>query len=503
MIYLKRCFPQNSKKWSLYFKAMYPVILGTSLFALNGFIDNFMVGKYNGVASVSAVNSWTNIVLGIVLGIAAAAGITCAQLYARKNFVLLSQMARFRYVFTSFLVAIICILALIIPTQLIQIFLKKPGDAIEHDLYEKNMIMAQQYLKITLLQWLVFAVSGNLGNQLREIGYSRVTMYWGIASIFTNITLNALLIYGFDFGVEGAAWASVASRLVELTVGIIFVKIKKLPIGFKIWTLFAFNKQIVILFFRQFIMFFSFSSMVAIVNFRNYFYDLGFPQGSIGQGVGAAAVLGLTNAIMNTFTTSIFASTGVMAANFVGSQLGKGNIDQAKINSRELKGFNTSIAIVSSCLIVIIALLTPLMTFLVNVDDKRIDTNAQLSEVRNTLLVVAMFLPMWIWTSTSYRNSVSGGKSFWFSIGDWILNACQIGWAALVMGVIKDSSPILASNFWLTYIIFFTSDITKTIWQTVCYNVIDWAKPLRGLETSDLSETSRLQIERLKNDPIM
>ncbi len=466
---------------------MYPVILGTSLFSLNGFIDNFMVGRYNGVASVSAVNAWTNIVLGIVLGVAAAGGITSAQLFARKKFEKLVQMARFRYVFTTFLVIIFCVIALTIPRQLIQLFLKKPDDLIEQSLYQKNMIMAQNYLKITLLQWIIFSISGNMGNQLREIGYSRVTMYWGIASILTNITLNALLIYGFDSGVEGAAWASVASRLVELSVGFIFIKIKKLPIGFKIWTIFLLKIEIIKLFFKQFILFFSFASMVAIVNFRNYFYDLGYPQGSIGQGVGAAAVLGLTNAIMNTFTTSIFASTGVMAANFVGYNLGKGNIDQAKINSRELKGFNTTIALISSFLIVLMAIFTPFMTFLVNAEDLSIDTGAQLLEVRNTLLVIALFFPLWIWTTTSYRNSVSGGKSFWFSFGDWIINVFQIGWAALVMIVIKNSSPLLINNFWLSYIIFFTSDIFKTIWQAICYKLIDWAKPLEfSVEKSNI-----------------
>ncbi len=480
MNFLTKFFPSTKSKWHQYFKTLYPVVLGSSLFSLNGFIDNFMVGKYNGVASVSAANAWTNIVIGLILGVAAAGGIISAQFFASKKYDSLVQMARFRYVFTTVLVVIMAILALVIPRQFVQVFLKQPQDASELFVYENNLVMAESYLKITVLQWLFFSVSGNLGNQLREIGHGRVTMYWGVASIFTNVTLNATLIYGFDLGVEGAAWASVMSRIVEITIGILYLKILKLPISFRLWTIFKFNKLIIKLFFSQFALFFSFSSMIGIVSFRNYFYDLGYPQGSIGSGIGAAAVLGLTNAIMNVFT-SVFSASGIMAANFVGYELGQGNVKQAKINSNELKGFNTLMAVIGSLIIVIVALFVPKMTFLVNAGDKNIDTIAQLKNVCYTLLVISLFFPLWIWCTTSYRNSVSGGKSFWFSFGDWILNVIQLGWAWSLMVWIKDRSIVLEQNFWLTYMIFFMFDFTKLIWQEIAYNLIDWAQPIENM----------------------
>lgn len=486
MNFLTKFFPSSRSKWRQYFIALYPVVLGTSLFSLNGFIDNFMVGKYNGVAAVSAANAWTNIVIGLVLGVAAAGGIISAQLFASKKYDKLVQMARFRYFFTMVLVIFIVLLVLIIPTQLIQLFLKQPKSPDEMMLYNRNIEMSQSYLKITVLQWLIFSISGNLGSQLREIGHSRITMYWGIASIITNITLNATLIYGFDLGVEGAAWASVASRVVELSVGLIYLKICKLPISFKLWTIFYFNKDIVFSFFRQFALFFSFSTMIALINFRNYFYDLGYPQGSIGVGVGASSVLGLTGAIMNVFT-SIFSATGVMAANFVGYELGKGNIVAAKINSNELKGFNTLMAIISGLLVALVAAFVPSMTFLVNVSDINVDTGAQLREVRNTLFVVAMFFPLWIWYTTSYRNSVSGGKSFWGSFGDWFLNLIQIGWAWIVMVWMKDHSNTLKENFWLAYSIFYLFDFTKLIWQEFTYKLVDWAQPITNEVSSNIS----------------
>lgn len=474
-------FPKSRQKWLQYFLAMYPVLLGTSLFAFNGFIDNFMVGKYNGVASVSTANTWTNMVIGLILGVAAAGGVVSAQLFGAKKYHSLVKMSKFRYIFTTSLVLILILLSLVMPEKLNGLFLKPPRDYLTNleatKLYERNLEMANSYLRITTLQWLILSITGNMGNQLREIGHSRVTMYWGIGSVLTNISLNATLIYGFDLGVEGAAWASVASRIVELVVGTIYIHLHKLPLRFKIWTLFNVDKQTIKLFFRQFALFFSFASMIAIVNFRNFFYDWGYPQDSIYKGVGAAAVLGLTNAIMNVFT-SVFAGAGVMAANFVGSELGKGNVDQAKINSLELKGFNTLVATCSSTLLAIIAIFIPSMTFLVNASDPTIDVHGQLYEVRNTLWVIALFFPLWIFYTTTFRNGVSGGKTLWFSLGDWLLNALQIGYVALVMGPMRQNSILIQNHFWLAYVIFFLSDFTKLIWQETAYKLVDWAQPI-------------------------
>ncbi|WP_128008515.1 hypothetical protein [Mycoplasma sp. ATU-Cv-508] len=50
-----------------------------------------------------------------------------------------------------------------------------------------------------------------------------------------------------------------------------------------------------------------------------------------------------------------------------------------------------------SVLVVIVASFAPLMTFLVDTRDPNVDTGAQLIEVRNTLYVIALFYPVWIW----------------------------------------------------------------------------------------------------------
>ncbi len=446
------------------------------LFALNGFIDNFMVGKYNAVAAISAANQWTNIVNGIVIGVAAAGGVVSAQLFYSRRYQAFKQMARFRYVLTTGMTLVIAILAWIIPDELNSLFLKRPEHlASEEVQYAKNLAMAREYIQITALQWILFSISGNLGIQLREVGKGHVTVYWGVGTLSMNITLNAILIYGFDVGVKGAAWASVAARMVAIIVGFTFVVKTNSQLRFAPWTVFSFDWHTTKLFFARFALFFAYTTMVALVTFRSYFYDMGYPQGSLGQGIGATAVLGLSNAIMNVFTTA-FAGVGVMAANFVGSELGNGRIESAKIHSNQLKGFNTSMSVALSVLVVIVASFAPLMTFLVDTRDPNVDTGAQLIEVRNTLYVIALFYPVWIWFTTTYRNGVSGGRTFVFSLTDWLFNLAQIGWAWIVMGPLKDAWPALEGRFWLAYIVFFTSDIFKLIAQEINYYTIDWAQ---------------------------
>ena len=75
------------------------------------------------------------------------------------------------------------------------------------------------------------------------------------------------------------------------------------------------------------------------------------------------SVVALSGSIMSIFTVTMNALAS-MAANFVGSELGKGNIEQALSNSKELKGFNTTMAIGLAIIGISFAFATPSMSFL-------------------------------------------------------------------------------------------------------------------------------------------
>jgi Na+-driven multidrug efflux pump len=111
------------------------------------------------------------------------------------------------------------------------------------------------------------------------------------------------------------------------------------------------------------------SGTLVFINFRSYFFNQGFPDGTIENKIGVAAILSLTMAILNIFTTT-YNAIGTVCAKFVGAELGNNNIEQAQKNSKELKGFLTSIALLLAFILLVISFLIPEMTFLVNGETK-------------------------------------------------------------------------------------------------------------------------------------
>jgi putative MATE family efflux protein len=79
--------------------------------------------------------------------------------------------------------------------------------------------VAEKFLAITLPANVPFAIGMCFSGLLRAVGDARramyVTLIGGVVTAFTD----PLLIFGFGLGVYGAAWATVISRLVFLSVG--------------------------------------------------------------------------------------------------------------------------------------------------------------------------------------------------------------------------------------------------------------------------------------------
>ena len=471
---VKTHFPDSKSKWKTYLKVFLPIIAGSMMFALNGVVDNFMVGHIkHGVASLGAINSWTSILIGFFLGTAATGSVIMAQFYHAGKHETVKQISRIRFLLSMFAALSLAAVAWGNPELLAEVFLNKSKNktsAVQDHALE--LIEATKYAKVIAIQWVLITFSFNYGNQLRELGHGRVTMFWGMGTLGTNIILNSVLMYGFHMGVEGAAWASVSGRIVALTTGIIYTYVKKVPLMLNPLLMFKISKDSWKLFFKRSVYGISIFTATFFVIFRSHFYSAGYPDNSLGQNVSGMSVVALTGAIVNVFTV-VFNALAAMAAMFVGSELGKGNIKQARINSDQLKGFNTSIAVVFAILLAILGTIMPYMSFLSEAKDT--NNHAQLIQVGHSVYVIAIFLPIWIWFTTSYRNASTGGKGHWFSIADWVISGpIQLSWLALVtLGIVPHSIP-MQEQFAYSYALFFLSDLLKLISFEILYYKYPW-----------------------------
>jgi len=85
---------------------------------------------------------------------------------------------------------------------------------------------AKEYFRITLYGIVFFMLSFGLSHCTRAQGFPNVTMIGMILGAVLNIAFDALFILVFKWGVQGAAWATIAAQSI-VTVYILFFAISK------------------------------------------------------------------------------------------------------------------------------------------------------------------------------------------------------------------------------------------------------------------------------------
>jgi putative MATE family efflux protein len=91
---------------------------------------------------------------------------------------------------------------------------------------------ARDYLNIITGGYLLLGLSFLFSGVLRSAGHAAISTICNVTGTLINIVLDAVFIYVFNWGIAGAAWATIISQAIGLLVIIWFFKIKKnsLPI---------------------------------------------------------------------------------------------------------------------------------------------------------------------------------------------------------------------------------------------------------------------------------
>ncbi|RXT17691.1 MATE family efflux transporter [Bosea sp. Tri-39] len=83
----------------------------------------------------------------------------------------------------------------------------------------ESLAVATSFLWITLPSNVLMALGMGLSGVLRAVGDAKRAMYVTLAGGIVTAALDPLLIFGLGLGPDGAAWATVLSRVVFLAVG--------------------------------------------------------------------------------------------------------------------------------------------------------------------------------------------------------------------------------------------------------------------------------------------
>lgn len=310
-----------------------------------GLIDTFMVGGL-GESELAAVTLGNNVFFVLMLmtfGIQSGTSILISQYWGRKDTNTINRVLGLGFLASGLISGIFITVVLTAPHFVMS--LMTPDTML--------IEIGSQYISVIAPAFMLNALSMIYVSAQRSMENARIGLSVLLISTITNTVLNYLLIFGKSgfpqMGVRGAALATVAARVIEFIIIIVYAFVNS-HFALKFKCLFKPGKMILRDFFRY--------SVPVIVN--ETFWGFGFMLypiivGNMADASSSVAAYSIAMSI-DRIMGAMFFGTGTAAAVLIGKHLGQGNDGDDAYNYG--KDMLTVIGIVGLCTGVLMAVLT-------------------------------------------------------------------------------------------------------------------------------------------------
>lgn len=202
-----------------------PLIIEQILIVTVGMVDGIMVARVGeaAVSGVSIVDSINILLIGLFSAMATGGAVVASQLLGQRKDKKAS-LAGEQLIMSTLVLAIIVMIITLIGRNLILNLLFK---GVEPDV----MMNARIYFFYSALSYPFLAVYNACAALFRSMGNSKISMKISVVANLINIVSNAILIFGFNMGVAGAAIATLVSRIFSSIMLLILLRNKELPIS--------------------------------------------------------------------------------------------------------------------------------------------------------------------------------------------------------------------------------------------------------------------------------
>lgn len=410
------------KKRDVYKKALLlavPMMIQNGITNAVGLVDNVMVGSL-GTESMTAVSIVVQLIFVFnlsVFGGLSGPGIYGAQYYGQGNQEGVRNVFRIKLWIGAFCMLVGTLVFATLDTALIGLYLHGNDAGIDSAL---TVTYAKQYLQIMIFNIFPFVITQVYAGSLRETGESFKPMIAGVCSVIVDIVLNYILIYGkFGFPrleVRGAAVATVAARVVEMAIIIIWAHAQKRKHTFlqgvyrtikvPVSMVKEILKKSIPIYFNEFLWAGGIAALTQCYSLR---------------GLSVVAGMNISNALCNLLNV-VFVAMGNAVGILSGQLLGAGKYKEAKANSMSLMWFTGGLCVLLTLLLVSISGVFPLLY----------DTSDEVRKLGGSFIVItALFFPVQGCLNALYFTLRSGGKTFvtflFDSVYSWVVTV-PIAW---------------------------------------------------------------------------
>ena len=376
-----------------------PIIIQNTISNVVSLLDNVMVGRVGTLemSAVAIVNQLLFVFYLCIFGGLAGAGIFATQYAGAEDHEGVRHCFRVKWVIAVAMFAISCLVFLIMPEQLISMYLV---DGTAADAAASTMAFGMDYLMVMLWGLLPFAIAQIYAGTLREVGETKLPMMASIIGILTNLVFNYFLIFGtFGFpklGVTGAAVATVLSRYVEAGIIVVYTHVKKAYFPFirgAYRSLYVPGKLCGDIMRK---------GMPLLVN--EFFWSSGMAvllQCYSVRGLDVVAACNIASTVSNMFKV-VFMSMGNAVAIMVGQALGADEPQKAKDIAWKLTALAVGSNVVMATMLIIFSPLIP------QIYNTEANVRAMAADI---LRVVAVMMPLYSFCHCCYFTLRSGGRT--------------------------------------------------------------------------------------------
>lgn len=198
-----------------------PMIIGNLLQQLYNVADTLIVGQFLGANALAAVGSAYTLMIfltSVLLGLCMGSGAVFSHRYGAKQTEVLKKSVYVSFVWISVTTLLLNVAVFVFIHPIISIL------QVPTELYS----LMYDYLRV-IFWGIGFTFLYNFyASLLRAIGNSMVPLWFLAVAVLLNIILDFLFILFFNWGVEGAGWATVISQAVS-AIGLCFYSFLKFP----------------------------------------------------------------------------------------------------------------------------------------------------------------------------------------------------------------------------------------------------------------------------------
>lgn len=289
------------------------------------FADNLMVGTLgdNAISGVYMGSQIQTLLQLFTSGVGSAMLILSAQYWGRQDTDSIKTIVASCCRFGVWVSAVLTVICAAFPQQVISLFTPDPAVIAE----------GAPYLQVVSCSYLFFCISQLLIFALRSVESARVGMYVSFITLFVNVSLNWVLIFGHlgfpKLGILGAAVATLVSRILEAAAIILYLFFVDKRLSMRLADFLRKDRELM----RDFIRYGTpviIGELVWAVNMTANSMIIGRYQAEV---IAASSMTNMLNNMAYIWISGLSAAVGIMT----GKTVGAGDMEQVKLNAKTIQ----------------------------------------------------------------------------------------------------------------------------------------------------------------------